>query len=220
MAFIPPTMHCSSQHCWELLHPFAYHYQHERNNSQQSWELFHPLACSFTNLLSLPRCTVAPNIVGNCCIRLHTTTNTNATTPNKAGSCSIRLRVALLIPILEIPSCWDNSRIPWIRNTFVQNISYRILGVFSPVYFWKIPTVQRLILRCQLRSGRALKFISSKYSPCYLCSSLHLQQSRHNKCNWMSLRCCCTRHFLNSYGFQRCTRLYLKRRRRYNMYRY
>ena len=171
-------------------------------------------------LLSLPRCTVAPNIVGNCCIRLHTTTNTNATTPNKAGSCSIRLRVALLIPILEIPSCWDNSRIPWIRNTFVQNISYRILGVFSPVYFWKIPTVQRLILRCQLRSGRALKFISSKYSPCYLCSSLHLQQSRHNKCNWMSLRCCCTRHFLNSYGFQPCTRLYLKRRRRYNMYRY
>ena len=23
----PPTTHCRSQHCWELLHPFAHHYQ-------------------------------------------------------------------------------------------------------------------------------------------------------------------------------------------------
>ena len=28
-----PTMHCKSQHCWELLHPFAHHCQHARNNS-------------------------------------------------------------------------------------------------------------------------------------------------------------------------------------------
>ena len=27
------TMHCRSQHCWELLHPFAHHCQHARNNS-------------------------------------------------------------------------------------------------------------------------------------------------------------------------------------------
>ena len=31
---ILPTMHCRSQHCWELLHPFAHHCQHARNNSQ------------------------------------------------------------------------------------------------------------------------------------------------------------------------------------------
>ena len=36
-----PTMYCRSQHCWELLHPFAHHCQHARNN------------------------------VGNCCVRLH-----------------------------------------------------------------------------------------------------------------------------------------------------
>ena len=29
-----------------------------------------------------PRCTAGPKLVGSCCIRLHTTTNTHATTPN------------------------------------------------------------------------------------------------------------------------------------------
>ena len=28
MGCILPTMHCRSQHCWELLHPFAHHCQH------------------------------------------------------------------------------------------------------------------------------------------------------------------------------------------------
>ena len=30
MGCILPTMHCRSQHCWELLHPFAHHCQHAR----------------------------------------------------------------------------------------------------------------------------------------------------------------------------------------------
>jgi len=33
MGFILHTMHCSSQHCCELLHPFVQHYQHGRNSS-------------------------------------------------------------------------------------------------------------------------------------------------------------------------------------------
>ena len=37
MGCILPTMHCRSQHCWELLHPFADHCQHARNNSQHCW---------------------------------------------------------------------------------------------------------------------------------------------------------------------------------------
>ena len=45
-----PTMHCRSQHCWELLHPFAHLCQHARNNSQHCWR----------------------NNVGICCARLHT----------------------------------------------------------------------------------------------------------------------------------------------------
>ena len=35
--FILPTINCRSQHCWELLHPFADHCQHARNNSQHCW---------------------------------------------------------------------------------------------------------------------------------------------------------------------------------------
>ena len=49
MACILPTMHCRSQTCWELLHPFAHHCQHARNNFQHCWR----------------------NNVGSCCARLH-----------------------------------------------------------------------------------------------------------------------------------------------------
>ena len=54
---ILPTMHCRSEHSWELLHPFAHHCQHARTNSQH--------CCA--------------NNVGSCCVRLHTTANTHAT---------------------------------------------------------------------------------------------------------------------------------------------
>ena len=36
--------------------------------------------------LSFPRCTAGPNIVGSCCIRLHTTANMHAITPNIVGA--------------------------------------------------------------------------------------------------------------------------------------
>ena len=49
MGCILPTMHCRSQHCWELFHPFAHHCQHTRNNSRHCWR----------------------NNVGSSCIRLH-----------------------------------------------------------------------------------------------------------------------------------------------------
>jgi len=37
-------------------------------------------------VVSFPRCTAGPNIVGSCCIRLHTTANMHATTPNIVGA--------------------------------------------------------------------------------------------------------------------------------------
>ena len=37
MGCILPTMHCRSQTWWELLHPFAHHCQHARNNFQHCW---------------------------------------------------------------------------------------------------------------------------------------------------------------------------------------
>ena len=53
-------MHCRSQNCWELLHTnLQTTGQHGRDNSQHS----------------------GANNVGSCCVRLHTTANTDATTP-------------------------------------------------------------------------------------------------------------------------------------------
>ena len=37
-------------------------------------------------VVSIPRCTVGPNIVGSCCICLHTIANMHATTPNIVGA--------------------------------------------------------------------------------------------------------------------------------------
>ena len=54
------------QHCWG--HARAWHIV-----SKVLW------------VVSFPRCTAGPNIVGSCCIRLHTTANTDATTPNIVG---------------------------------------------------------------------------------------------------------------------------------------
>ena len=54
------------QHCWELLHPFAHHCQHARNNSQH--------CCA--------------NNVGSCCVRVGNGVQTDATTPNNVRTCS------------------------------------------------------------------------------------------------------------------------------------
>ena len=54
MGCILPTMHCRSQTCWELLHLFAHHCQHVRNNSQHCWR----------------------NNVGSCSARLYAAWNT------------------------------------------------------------------------------------------------------------------------------------------------
>ena len=48
---------------WELLRPFGHHCQHGRNNCQHCW----------------------PDNIGSCCVRLDTSANTDATTPNIVG---------------------------------------------------------------------------------------------------------------------------------------
>ena len=51
------------QHCWG-------HARSLRMDYKDLWVVF------------FPRCTAGPKLVGSCCIRLHTTANTHATTPN------------------------------------------------------------------------------------------------------------------------------------------
>ena len=55
MGCILLTMHCRSQHCWELFHPFAHHCQQHTQQlptllAQQCWELLHPFAPSLKPL--------------------------------------------------------------------------------------------------------------------------------------------------------------------------
>ena len=64
-----------------MLDPFAQLFQH-------CWGHARSLRMVYKDLwvVSFPRCTAGPNIVGSCCIRLHTTANTHAVTPNIVGA--------------------------------------------------------------------------------------------------------------------------------------
>ena len=66
-----------AQQFWELLCPFAHHCQHGRNNSQHSWR----------------------NNFGSCCVRLHTTANTDETTPNIHGATILGVVVSVCTPL-------------------------------------------------------------------------------------------------------------------------
>ena len=61
--------------------PFAQLFQHCWGNARSLRMLYKDLW-----VVSFPRYTAGPNIVGSCCIRLHTTANTHATTPNIVGA--------------------------------------------------------------------------------------------------------------------------------------
>ena len=64
-----------------MLDPFAQLFQH-------CWGRARALRIVYKDLwvVSFSRRTAGPNIVGSCCIRLHTTANTHATTPNIVGA--------------------------------------------------------------------------------------------------------------------------------------
>ena len=62
------------------------------NNSQQMLHLYVASACTPCWMLL----GAGPNIVGSCCIRLHTTANNSQHSwPNNVGSCCVRLHLAL-----------------------------------------------------------------------------------------------------------------------------
>ena len=76
------------QHCWG--HARALH-----------------MVCKVLWVVSFPRCTAVPNIVGSCCIRLHTTAKTYTTTFNIVGatmfgSCCVRLHIALPALLIDV----------------------------------------------------------------------------------------------------------------------
>ena len=77
ISFVPWT----SKRSATMLDPFAQLFQH-------CWGHERSLRMDYKDLwvVFFPRCTAGPKLVGSCCIRLHTTANTNATTPNIVGA--------------------------------------------------------------------------------------------------------------------------------------
>ena len=63
-----------------MLDPFAQLFQHCWGHARSFRVVYKDLW-----VVSFPRCTAGPNIVGSCCIRLHTPVNTHATIPNIVG---------------------------------------------------------------------------------------------------------------------------------------
>ena len=64
-----------------MLDPFTRFFQHCRGHARS-------LPVDYKDLWAVyfPRCSAGPKLVGSCCIRLHTTANTHATTPNIVGA--------------------------------------------------------------------------------------------------------------------------------------
>ena len=90
ISFVPwsPTLSATT------LDPFSQLFQHCWGHARA----LH-MVSKVLRVVSFPRCSAIPNIVGSCCIRLRTTGNTDVTTPkflpNNVGSCCARLHVAL-----------------------------------------------------------------------------------------------------------------------------
>ena len=76
-----------------MLDPFVQLFQH-------CWGYARSLRMVYKDLwvVSFPRCTAGPNIVGSCCIRLHTTANTDVTATK-----------------IHAQQCWEFLR-PFARN--------------------------------------------------------------------------------------------------------
>ena len=101
----------SSKHRATMLDPFAQLFQH-------CWGHTRALHMVYKDLwaVSFPWCTAGPNIVESCCIRLHSTGNTDAATPNIVGPTMLGVVVSVCTPLatrmqqlltLLAQQCWE-----------------------------------------------------------------------------------------------------------------
>ena len=81
-----------AQQCWIHLHSssniVAATHAHLHMDYKDLWVVF------------FPQCTAGLKLVGSCCIRLHTTANTHATTPNIVGATTL----GVVAPVCTQPS--------------------------------------------------------------------------------------------------------------------
>ena len=96
ISFVP----WSPKHSATLWDPFAQLFHH-------CWGHARSLRMVYKDLwvVSFPRCTAGPNIVGSCCIRLHTTANTHATTPHIVGATML----GVVVPLCTQPKAFQKK---------------------------------------------------------------------------------------------------------------
>ena len=96
-----------------MLDPLAQLFQH-------CWGHARSLRMDYKDLgvVFFPRCTVGHKLVGSCCIRLHTTANTHATTPNIVGATML----GVVAPVCTQPKrkCRRNKRTCSPSNIGIQ----------------------------------------------------------------------------------------------------
>ena len=98
-----------------MLDPFAQLFQH-------CWGHARSLCMVYKDLwvVSFPRYTAGPNIVGSCCICLHTTANTHATTSSIVGATVL----GIVASVCMQPKRWVDQHVmsmgkrlnSWLRN--------------------------------------------------------------------------------------------------------
>ena len=145
MGCILPTMHCRSQHCWELLHPFAHHCQHARNNSQHCWR----------------------NNVGSCCARLHAASRggrepktTTLFFFSQTSIQSSRIQLQKNLPTLDKLNTMEYERKVWSCANLLFNWRLRSRRwcsvLLSSLICFSVPNKGNQILQmCQCAAGAA-----------------------------------------------------------------
>ena len=126
-----------------MLDPFAQLFQHCWGHTPSLRMVYKDL-----RVVSFPRYTAGPNIVGSCCIRLHTTTNTYATTPNIVGAIALGKRVeAFDAKISGI--VWVDKHYLWLVNSCLEDHRPIIISTCPPKQSLKslFPTLVPVLLK-------------------------------------------------------------------------
>ena len=95
-------------------------FRDRRSVAQQCWIRLHT-SSSVVDLwvVFFPRCTAGPKLVGSCCIRLHTTANTHATTSNIVGATML----GVVAPVCTQPYSFCKVSLPLLSSYLILIVS-------------------------------------------------------------------------------------------------
>ena len=101
-----------------MLDPFSQLFQH-------CWGCARSLRMVYKDLwvVSFPRCNASSNIVGSCCIRLHTTANKHATIPNIVGATMLEVVASVCTQLKQRRQQWKPSRTIATNTCVLWNLS-------------------------------------------------------------------------------------------------